>query len=61
MAGLAKSAVLEGPTGISGKYTVVKTKNTLDPRPGQVLTEKEVESFIRASRIDLTINAPKKK
>ena len=63
MAGLAKSATLEGPfrSGPTDKYRVLRTKNTLEIRPGQMLTEKNVSDLIRVSRLDLTIVAPKKK
>jgi len=63
MAGLAKSATLEGPikSGPTDTYRVLRTKNTLEIRPGQMLAEKAVSDLIRVSRLDLTIVVPKKK
>jgi len=63
MAGLPKSATLEGPikSGPTDRYRVLRTKNTLEIRPGQMLAEKDVRDLIQVSRLDLTIVAPKKK
>jgi len=60
MAGRLTSATLEGPSGISGKYRVLKTKNTLEVKPGDMLSGARVQQLIDSSRIDLTITVPKK-
>jgi hypothetical protein len=56
-----KSATLEGPLlRRHGEYRVVKTKNTLEVKPQEYLTERKVEDLIRTGKIDLTIVSPKK-
>ncbi len=57
----AKTATLEGPNlRRKGEYRVVKTRNTLEIKPQDHLTEVEVEDMIRQGRIDITFIAPKR-
>jgi len=57
----AKTATLEGPIlRRKGEFRVLKTKNTLEVKPQDYLTENQVDALIRAGRLDITIVAPKK-
>ncbi len=56
-----KTATLEGPNlRRKGEYRVVKTRNTLEIKPQDHLTEVQVEDMIRQGRIDITFIAPKR-
>jgi hypothetical protein len=57
----AKTATLEGPlVRRHMEYRVLKTKNTLEVKPQDYLTESQVDTLIRVGKLDITILTPKK-
>ena len=47
--------LLRRPTADGKTYRVIKTKNTLEIKPGELLNEREVKSIISGRKIDLSI------